>query len=59
MCVMPDCLPGIDGLYNPLLLGAVNDTQDLAASTMDFAPGMFAPGMCWTRCLALGMVLGR
>ena len=38
---MHDCLTGIDGLYNPLLLGAVNDTEGLAASTMNFAPGMW------------------
>ena len=41
MPVMHDCLTGIDGLYNPLLLGAVNDSEDLAASAMDFAPGMW------------------
>ena len=39
--VMHDCLIGIDGLYNPLLLGAVNDTKHLAAIAMDFAPGMW------------------
>ena len=39
--VMHDYLTGIDGLYNPLLLGAVNDSEDLAASAMDFAPGMW------------------
>ena len=38
--VMHDCLTAIDGLYNPLLLGAVNDSEDLAASAMDFAPSM-------------------
>ena len=38
--VMHDCLTEIDGLYNPLLLGAVNDSEDLAASAMDFAPGI-------------------
>ena len=38
---MHDCLTGIDGLYNPLLLGAVDDTEDLAASAMDFSPGMW------------------
>ena len=38
--VMHVCLTGIDGLYNPLLLAAVNDTEDLAASAMNFAPGM-------------------
>ena len=41
MSVMHDCLTGIDGLYNPLLLGVVNDTEDLAASAIDFAPGMW------------------
>ena len=35
-----DCFTGSDGLY-PLLLGAVNDIEDLAASVMDFAPGMW------------------
>ena len=40
MSVMHDCLTRIDGLFNPLLFGAVNDTEDLAASAMDFAPGM-------------------
>ena len=39
--VMHDCLTGIDGLYNPLLLGVVNDSEDLAASAIDFAPGMW------------------
>ena len=39
--VMHAYLTGIDGLYNPLLLGVVNDSEDLAASTMDFAPGMW------------------
>ena len=34
-------LTGIDGLYNSLLLGAVNDTKGLAASAMNFAPGMW------------------
>ena len=38
---MHDCLTGIDGLYNPLLLGAVNDSEDLAVSAMDFATGMW------------------
>ena len=38
--VMHDCLTGSDGLYNPLVLGAVNDFEDLAASAMDFAPGI-------------------
>ena len=39
--IMHDCLTGVDGLYNPLLLGAVNDTEDLAASAMDSACGMW------------------
>ena len=38
--VMHDCFIGIDGLYTPLLLGTVNDTEDLAASAADFAPGI-------------------
>ena len=38
---MHDCLTGIDALYNPLLLGAVNDSEDLAANTMNFAPSMW------------------
>ena len=42
MSIMHDCLTGIDGLYNPLLLGAVNDTEDLAASATDLAPGMWS-----------------
>ena len=33
--VMHDCLAGIDGLYNLLLLGAVNDSKDLAAGVLD------------------------
>ena len=37
--VMHDYLTGIDGLYNPLLVGAVNDSEDLAASATNFAPG--------------------
>ena len=39
--VMHDCLTGIDGLYNPLQLGGGNDTKYLAASAMNFAPGMW------------------
>ena len=39
--VMLDCLTGSDGLYNPLLLGTVNDIKNWAASAMDFAPGMW------------------
>ena len=34
--VMHDCLTGIDDLYNPLLLGAVIDTENLAVNAMDF-----------------------
>ena len=37
--VIHDYLTGIDCLYNPLLLDAVSDTEDLTASAMDFAPG--------------------
>ena len=36
--VMYDCLTKSDGQYNPLLLGAVNDSEDLAASAMDLHP---------------------
>ena len=36
---MYDCLTGIDGLYNPLLLGVVKDAEELAASMMDFTSG--------------------
>ena len=39
--VMRDFLTGIDGMYNTLLLGAVNDYEDLAASAMDYEPGMW------------------
>ena len=39
--VVHNCLTGSDGLYNPLLLGAVSDSEDLAASAMDFAPGLW------------------
>ena len=39
--VTHDCLIGIDGLYNPLLLGAVDDAKHLAVSAMGFAPGMW------------------
>ena len=34
-----DCSTGNDGLYNPLLLGAANDTEDLATSAMNSLPG--------------------
>ena len=39
--VVHGCLTGIDGLYDSLLLGAVNDPEDLASSAIDFAPGMW------------------
>ena len=39
--VIYDWLTGIDDLYNPILLGAVNDFQYLAASAMNFAPGIW------------------
>ena len=39
--IMHGCRTGIDGLYNPLLLGVVDDSKNLAASAMDFAPGMW------------------
>ena len=32
----------MDGLYNTLLFGVVTDTKDLAASAMDFAPGVWS-----------------
>ena len=38
---MHDCPAGIDGLYIPLLLGAIYDSKDLAASVMDFAPAVW------------------
>ena len=41
LSVMHDCLTGINGLYNPLLLGAVNDSEDSAASAMGFASGVW------------------
>ena len=41
MSAMNDCLTRINGLYNLLLLGAVNDSEDLVASAMDFAPGLW------------------
>ena len=41
MSGMHGCLTGIDGLYNPYLVGAVNDIEGLAASAMDFAHGMW------------------
>ena len=37
---MHGCLTGIDGRYILLLLGVVNDIEDLAANAMDFAVGM-------------------
>ena len=38
---MHDCLKGTYGLYNPLLLSVANDTDNLAASAMEFAPGVW------------------
>ena len=35
------CLTETDGLHNPLLLGAVNDTEYLAGSAMEFSPSMW------------------
>ena len=32
---------GSDGLYNPLLLGAIHDSETLTASEIDFAPGVW------------------
>ena len=43
LTVTYDCLTGTDGLYNPLLLGAVDDTEDLTASAK-------CDGFC-TRCV--------
>ena len=37
---MHDGLTGSDGMHNPLLLGAVNDSEGLPISAMGFAPGM-------------------
>ena len=39
--VMHDCLTGSDGIYDPLLLDAVNNIEDLAASAIDFTPAMW------------------
>ena len=36
---MRDYLTGINGLYNLLLVGAINDTEELASSAIDFASG--------------------
>ena len=41
MPAMRDCLTGTDGLYNSLLLGAVNGVEDLDASEMEFVPGVW------------------
>ena len=41
MSAIHDCHTAIDGLYNLLLLGAVNDTEEFAASAMDFTLGMW------------------
>lgn len=34
-------LPGTHHLYSSLLLGAMNDMEDLAASGVDLAPGVW------------------
>ena len=39
--VIHDCLTGVNCLYNLLLLGAVYDTKELTANTMDCATGMW------------------
>ena len=41
MSVMHDCHTGTDSLYNPLLLGAVHDVENLAAGAIDIAPGVW------------------
>jgi len=41
MSVRYACLTGTDGLFNPLLLGAVNDVEDLTLSGMDFVPDVW------------------
>ena len=42
VCAMHDCLiTGKNWLYSPLLLCAVNDTEDLTASATDFAPDVW------------------
>ena len=41
MSVKHDCLNGTDGLHNPLLLGTVSNTDDLAASAMEFVRGVW------------------
>lgn len=35
--VIDNCITRPDGLYSPLLLGAVNNVEDLASSAIDFA----------------------
>ena len=37
MYVIHECLTGTDDLYNPLLLGVVNDVEGLDASSMELA----------------------
>ena len=39
MLEIHDCLTGADCLYNQLLLGTVNDTEDLAGSAVDLELG--------------------
>ena len=41
MSVRYACLTGTDGLFNPLLLGAANDVEDLTVSGMDFVPDVW------------------
>ena len=35
---MHECTSGTDGLYNPLPLGTVSDTEDLVASAVELKP---------------------
>ena len=41
MSIIHACFTGSDSLYILLLLGGVNDSEDLAASTIGFVPGMW------------------
>ena len=38
MSIMHDCRAGTYCLYNPVLLGNMKDDEDLAASSIEFAP---------------------
>lgn len=54
--IMHCCLSGTDGMYNPLLVGAVNDVDNPAAGAMDCAPGVWlnpqrGSGNCLVRCV--------